>query len=219
MRKHNAEKEFWQTAVLLISRTHSFTQAHIKHLEWLSIQKAREASRFAVENGNEGSAPHVPEPMQADLEDIFSTASVLLGALGYPVFEPVAGAITIKAPGGPVVSGGEELFECTGPSAKATGRMVEDGFVVLKGSLARAQLVKSAKDSFVENKQQELLAEGILVQEGESLRFAEDYRFNTPSGAAMVVLGRHANGWTEWWLNGKSLDQLKRASDKKAGGR
>lgn len=31
---HNSKKDFWQTAVLGISKTGSFTQSHIRYLEW-----------------------------------------------------------------------------------------------------------------------------------------------------------------------------------------
>ena len=43
-----------------------------------------------------------------------------------------------------------------------------------------------------------LLGEGVLVEEGESLRFVHDHLFNSPSTAAGVVLGRNANGRLEW---------------------
>lgn len=38
------------------------------------------------------------------------------------------------------------------------------------------------------------------------LEFSEDYIFSSPSTAACIVLGRNANGLTEWKMeNGKSL--------------
>lgn len=39
---HNSKKDFWRTAILGISKTGSFTQAHIRYLEWYCIQKAKE---------------------------------------------------------------------------------------------------------------------------------------------------------------------------------
>ncbi|TWU41196.1 hypothetical protein Q31b_26350 [Novipirellula aureliae] len=33
---------------------------------------------------------HVPEPMEAELLDVFETVSTLVSTLGYPVFEPLA---------------------------------------------------------------------------------------------------------------------------------
>ena len=39
--------------------------------------------------------------------------------------------------------------------------------------------------------------------------FSEDYLFGSSSTAASVVLGRQANGWTEWKnKEGKTIDKL-----------
>lgn len=56
---------------------------------------------------------------------------------------------------------------------------------------------------------QELLANGVLVPGGEHLRFTQDYAFSSPSTAAAVVLGRSANGRTEWQdAQGRTLKAL-----------
>jgi hypothetical protein len=44
------------------------------------------------------------------------------------------------------------------------------------------------------------------------LLFTKDHLFQTPSGAAIALLGRRANGWTEWKnAQGRTLSQVKRA--------
>jgi len=43
------------------------------------------------------------------------------------------------------------------------------------------------------------------------LRVVENVSFPSPSTAAIMVLGRPANGWIEWkYEDGKSLDEVKR---------
>ena len=203
LKNHNANKEFWRTAVLIISKTHSFTQAHIRFLEWFCLAKARETGRYAIDNGNEGSKPYVPEPMEADLMDAFETASILLSTVGHPVFESVvtpAKQVDERA-----------IFYCVGPQADAKGEMVEDGFVVFAGSTARLDIVPSAQGSFVVTGREKLQGNGVLIEDNGSLRFIENYLFQSPSGAAMVVLGRTANGWNEWKnSDGRTLHELKR---------
>src|SRR5690606_23692108 len=88
--KHNKEKDFWQRVVVLISRTNSLTQTHALFLEWLCIQQAKKAGRYSTENGNDGSKPHTPAPLEADCFEIFETGRTLIATLGHPVFEPVA---------------------------------------------------------------------------------------------------------------------------------
>jgi predicted GIY-YIG superfamily endonuclease len=64
--KHNKEKEFWERALVLISRTNSLTQTHALFLEWHCLQEANKAGRYANENGTKGTKPHTPPPLEAD---------------------------------------------------------------------------------------------------------------------------------------------------------
>lgn len=42
------------------------------------------------------------------------------------------------------------------------------------------------------------MQQGVLVPDAEGYKMAQDYTFNSPSTAAGVLLGRAANGRTEW---------------------
>jgi hypothetical protein len=199
---HNQKKEFWQRALVWISRTNSLTQTHTLFLEWFCLQESKKAGRYADANGNKGSRPHTPAPLAADCHEIFETGRTLLATLGYPVFEPVAQ---------PGPSGGEpELFYCKASGANAMGLYTSEGFVLLKGSLGRLEHVASFSPAF-QKLRVKLIEEGILVPQGNTLLMSKDHLFNSPSTAAMVLLGRSANGWTEWRnAEGKTLDELKR---------
>lgn len=210
LRMHDAKKEFWTRAVILVSRTHSFTQAHIKWLEWHSIAKATEAKRFKLENGNLASEPHVTEAIQADLHEIFDTGALLLQSLGYPIFQPLIGA----TPEGKADEGSEFEWLLKGPQANARAVLTADGIVVRAGSICRKQFAKSAEDNPVVKKRDELVANGILIPKGESFVFTEDYAFKSPSGAASIVLARTANGWISWKnAKGKTLKEVKREAE------
>lgn len=182
---HDKTKSFWKTAVLGISKTQSFTQAHIRYLEWYCVQKAREAGRYRLENDSNPGKPFVTDAMEADILDSFETLKTLIATLGYPVFEPLIPEAT------------EKTFSLSGKNADAVGELVEDGFVVLQGSRATKEVDSSVKDS-VSALREKLLGSSILVDEGNQLRFTQDYLFQSPSGAAAFVLGRPADGWLEW---------------------
>lgn len=200
LRSHDAKKEFWSTAVILVSRTHSFTQAHIRWLEWHSIAQAKQANRFKLENGNDASEPHVTEAILADMHEIFETGSLLLQSLGYPIFEPLISKETTLG----------DLWYINAIDSEATGTFSNTGFVVHKGSKCRKKLVKSGIDSFFARKRERLLADDILREEGKHYIFTEDYPFKSPSGSATCILGRHTNGWTKWKnADGKTLKEVK----------
>jgi hypothetical protein len=56
---------------------------------------------------------------------------------------------------------------------------------------------------------------GILKEHGETqFVFSENHIFKTPSGAAMVILGRTSNGWKDWKDDqGRSLHEMKRSPE------
>ena len=198
---HNKQKEFWERALVLISRTNSLTQTHALFLEWYCLQAARKAGRYADENGNSGSKPHTPPPLEADCLEIFETGRTLLASLGYPLFEPVAKAAERK----------DDVFYCRSSGANGRGLYTQEGFVVLKGSVGRRENVPSMIGTPRERMRDRLLDSGVIRADGEKVVFERDHLFNSPSAAAIALMGRSANGWWDWKTeNGKTLDEVKR---------
>ena len=201
--KHNKEKEFWQRALVLISRTHSLTQTHALYLEWHCLQASRKAGRYTDENGNNGSKPHTPAPLQADCMEIFETGHALLATLGFPVFDPVAKpAETAPA---------DEVFFCKASSSNGRGLYTQEGFVVLKGSVGRRENVPSIVGTAGERLRVRLVESGVMREDGDAVIFEKDHLFRSPSMAALALMGRTCNGWIDWkTAAGKTLDMVKR---------
>ena len=205
---HNQKKDFWERALVLISKTNSLTQTHALFLEWHSLQQIRIAGRFADENGNSGSRPHTPAPLEADCLEVFETSNVLITSLGYPLFDAVIKARQTE-------DNDDDCFYLSdkNQTIKAKGVYTSEGFVVLADSLAALETAKSISDSYKQSRQR-LVASGIIKPNGEGkLHFGKDYLFGSPSGAAAAVLGRSANGWSEWKdAKGRTLNQMKRVN-------
>lgn len=207
LEQHHQNKDFWNRAFVVISLTNSLTQTHALFLEWLAIAETTKAGRYGLENGNTGSQPYTPAPLQADCHEIHETAATLLATLGQPIFEPLTSAPTAK--------GIVELFYCKGSGADGVGEYTTEGFVVHKGSKGRAEIVPSIQGTSHERMRSQLITEGVMTEiagsAGSLLVFTRDYLFSSPSTAAMAVMGRSANGWVEWkTASGKTLDEVKR---------
>lgn len=200
---HNKERDFWERALVLISRTNTLTQTHALFLEWYCLQAIRLAGRFRDENGNSGSRPFTPAPLEADCFEIFETAQTLLSTLGFPLFDAlteVAGSAATP-----------EMFYCQRRSADGRGYYTPEGFVVLAGSRGPGTNTSSQGGAQASRLRDPLVAAGILRMEGTELIFTKDHLFRTPSGAASVLLGRSANGWIEWMTKDRqTLEALKR---------
>jgi hypothetical protein len=198
IKTHNKNKDFWNHAVIISSKTNTFTKAHVKYLEYLCVKNALEVGRYDTENQTSPAKPYVTESMEADLLDNYETIKVLLATLGYPVFEEIRKS-SVKE---------KEILYCKGKDAVAEGDMIDDGFVVFKGSKANKNETKTA-GSWVVNMRSKLIESKILIEQENVLMFSQDYIFGSPSAAAMAVLGRRANGWTEWKnKDGISIDKI-----------
>lgn len=202
LKQHQRNKDFWNYAVVIISQTHAFTKTHVKYLEYMAIKKAGETNRYELDNSAVPNRPHITESMEADAEDCFEIAKVLLSTLGFPLFDSVAREVVASAP--------VDVYKLKGNGVEAEGSLIDDGFVVFKDSRVKTTTVPSCHDYLI-NLRNELVQSGILVQDGEAYRFTENYIFSSPSTAGGVILGRSTNGWTKWRnVNGKTLDEMKR---------
>lgn len=200
---HNKQKDFWQRAFVLISRTNSLTQTHALFLEWYCLQAAIKAGRYGNENGNGGSKPHTPAPLEADCLEIFETGQVLLSTLGFPVFDELRRPAPSSEP--------EEVFYCKASGANAHGLYTPEGFLVLKGSLGRLEDFPSIAGTLDEKLRTRLIENGVMLRHNDTLIFPKDHLFPSPSMAARAVLGRRANGWMDWKSkDGRTLHELKR---------
>ena len=205
--QHNLNKDFWNRALVVISLTNCMTQTHALFLEWFAIAQATKAGRYSLENGNTGSQPYTPAPLQADCHEIHETSATLLATLGQPIFEP----LTQNASANNGEPQPTELFYCKGPDASGVGEYTPEGFVVHKGSTARLGNVASIQGTSQERFREQLVKDGVLQLQGTQYVFTRDYLFSSPSMAAIAVLGRSANGWIEWKTEqGQTLDGAKR---------
>ena len=194
--QHNQEKDFWNRALVVVSLTNNLTQTHALFLEWLSLKEAREAGRYALENGNGGARPHTPAPLEADCHEIHETVGILLAILGYPVF---------KAIGKSAAGEQAETFFCRRNGAEGRGVYTSEGFVLLAGSSGPG----ASKSSGIARIRERLRQDGVLDVAQDRIVVTKDHAFGSPSGAATALLGRSANGWKEWKnAAGKTLHDM-----------
>lgn len=201
--EHHKQKEFWNRALVVVSLTNSLTQTHALFLEWCAIKHANEAGRYNVQNGNGGSKPHTPAPLEADCWEIFDTLRTLITTLGQPVLEPL-----VKSKD---QAKSDDYFYCKSSSYDAVGQYTEEGLVVLKGSEARNKLTPGMVSTSLGKRRQALIDEGGMKLDGDVYVFQRDVLFKSPSGASDIVAGASTNGWILWKTkDGKTLDELKR---------
>lgn len=202
--KGHLDKDFWNHVVFFTSKDENLTKAHIRYLEGRIIEQARKAGRAIVQNG-QSSGARLPESDREDMEIYLEKVHQLLPVLGVEVLVPVA------APAGTVTE--RELLFCEIKGLKAIGHLTPNGFVVQAGSQAvLTDRPSSLKYPWPLNMRQRLKDEGVLAPQSDHLLFSQDAEFSSPSAAAAVIHGGHANGLTAWKnKHGKTLKELESA--------
>ena len=101
-----------------------------------------------------------------------------------------------------------DLLYLKGKETTATGRLTSQGMLVLKGSVARPDEVPSIH-TYGTTLRTGLKDAGTFQITARGLELTKDHEFSSPSTAAMVFLGRTANGRKEWKnASGVSLGDL-----------
>lgn len=194
LKQHNASKDFWNTAICFVSEKKNINKAHIKYLESHCCEQAKQIGKCTLENNTSPTQSSLTEQDVDFVLSFFDDLKILIATLGFPIFEEAKKEI-------------QNTIFCKGKEASAQGEYAEDGLTVFKGSKVQPDEVASIKlVHHITNLRKSLIDKGILKAENGVLSFMENYTFNSPSTAAAVVLGRNANGWTDWKdKNGQTL--------------
>lgn len=199
LNQHLNQKDFWNEAVVFISKDENLNKAHIKYLENRLHELAKNANRYRVENYNTPTQSSISEPDQAEMEEFLENIRMLVNTLGHKVFEEKRDFKPRQK---------KDFFVLKGArGANAKGEPSSDGFVVFKDSKSAGSTVPSITQNFIDLREK-LINEKAMVRKENCYEFTDDYIFTSPSTAASIVLGRNANGLAEWKLkNGKTLKE------------
>ena len=193
LNQHLTQKDFWNEAIVFISKDENLNKAHIKYLENGLYETAKNVNRYQIINTTIPTQSSIAESDRAEMEEFIENIKILINTLGHKVFEEKR---EVKAQ---QQQDQETFYISATRGADAKGEPTSDGFVVLKGSKVASSTVpslssnlKRLRDSLIEN--------GVIIKNNGIYEITEDHVFSSPSTAAVIVLGRNANGLTEWKL-------------------
>ncbi|SHE60123.1 protein of unknown function [Bacteroides luti] len=166
----------------------NLNKAHVKYLESRLYEIAKDTDRYNLTNSNSPTKSSISESDQSEMEEFIENIKLLVNSLGFKIFEPLRKASINKEE--------EEkntFYIKAARGANATGQSTSDGFVVFKDSA----IADSTTNSFPQNweKLRSTLIKNKIIEQNV---FTKDYLFSSPSSAAAIVMGRSANGLTEW---------------------
>ncbi|MER2192142.1 MAG: GIY-YIG nuclease family protein [Solibacillus sp.] len=200
LQDHLREKDFWNEVIVFISKDENLNKAHIKYIENKLYEKAKGTNRYVVMNGNIPPMPSISEPDRAEMDEYISNLMMMTNTLGHKLFEEIKDQTEINED--------DILYIEAARGASAKGIQTQEGFVVLKGSKIAVDYVNSYSERSIAKRNELIQSEKVTIINGEFV-VMEDLLFSSPSAAADIVMGRSANGLTEWKNRyGKNLKEL-----------
>ena len=192
LKQHDAPngKDFWNECIVFISKDNRLNKAHIKYLEHRCYMLAKAADRYIIDSSTVPADASITEAEQAEMEEFLYNIRMINNVLGHKVLEPVITETEASS----AESTGEMLYIQAAQGANAVGMRTSEGFVVLKGSQVAASVTNSCPKNIRELRDK-LINSGTI---NDNWEFADSRVFSSPSTAAGVVMGRSANGLTEW---------------------
>lgn len=201
--RRNPEKDYWTEAIVYTTSNNSFGPTEISYLENRFCNLAIKANRYEVKNSNDPTPGNITEEKECEMEEFIDNAKVIMGTLGHKLFEPV----NIEQPSGETTEQNDAVKLFLRRNIKgsgiitAEGYQTAEGFVVLKGS----HISPEDDDSIfpaIKARRREVKVDSEWVLQ-------EDVLCRSPSFAAMLVIGKRANGLTSWKTHdGRTLKSL-----------
>lgn len=188
LKQHLKDQLYWSDCIVVVSKDNLLNKAHVKFLENKFYGLAKTAGRSVVINSTVPTCSSISEYDEAMLLEFISNAKLLVNTLGYKIFDTIEDS-SVKKQNSQIL-----FYIQAARGANAKGVIVADGFAVLKDSAIATTTVPSMSDS-LNRLRNELIEKGII---DSSFHFSKDHIFTSPSLAAAVVMGRNANGRTEW---------------------
>lgn len=194
----NGEKEWqdWSDCVVFTSKDNQLNKAMIKYLESSLYDLAVTADRGEVNNGNRPRKSTLSELDAAEMDEYLDNLRLLMATLGYRFLEPSVAKDMDE---------GDNMFYLNRRSGcDARGIIVDDGFVVLKGSVISDGIADSFKKKGYNILRERLIDEGVIMDR----TFTKDHLFSSYSAASSVIEGHNTNGWIHWKdKEGRNIDE------------
>ena len=193
---HNRSKDFWNKAIMFLADNKTFSLDMISGLEAYAITKAYDSKRYKVEN-SVNPKYEIDEYDLPLIEEVYEEIQFIMATQDY------------KMDNTKVTLNEANTLHTTRNGILAFGVYDGESFEVIEDS--EIDMKRKCHSATMEKQRQTALDNGNIICVDGKYKLTVSVSFNSPSSAAMFVLGGSANGWVEWKdKDGKTLDELYR---------
>lgn len=199
IKNHDQSKDFWDTAVAIVSTTNRLEKSDVKYLESLAVERAKASAAMEVLNKTIPVRNNVHEFKVHSLQGILDDTALVAELLGFSVFA------TSK-------ESKSDVWYCTAKLTDARAEFRGDKFVVLSGSV----IDKTVAPSWA-NRWKQAMADRLDIftklgrDNGDTVELTENVSFKSPNHAGGFLTGRNVNAWITFKNNeGLTMDEVMR---------
>lgn len=196
---HKQKKDFWDIALVFVSKSDEIFPSEALYLEYLGWKAAKEAGNYIIENSKDINEPHLSADKQNEMELFFEDIQFLTRFYGCSVFDEP------EKPIEPEVCLNFKMFmPKSGLLAFLKFYRESKRYVIAAGSAIIGETYKSCPKGLAEFRQQVIANKKLVRKEGDLYILQEDIDLSdlvtSPSGAASFCAGTSYQG-TEAWLD------------------
>lgn len=199
VKDHQSKKDFWDTALVFVSKANEVYASEVLFLEYLGIKKAMEAGIYSLdENKQIPQKPSIAPDKENDMELFFDEIMFLTKFYGRDIFEPSEDSSQVETHEQP------HTFYMDAPKSGVKAALdyypSDNRYVIKAGSRIRAKATKSIPAAIRKRREELFAIPSIMHPEGDFyvLKMDVELLVTSPSAAASFCTGTAMQGTTAW---------------------
>ncbi len=194
---HKQKKDWWDTALVFVSKSNEIYPSEALYLEYLGWKAATEADNYIIDNTKDINEPPLSEDKQNEMELFFEDIQFLTRFYGCRVFDRPERQATAE-------SYMEFTISLPKSGLKATLYFYKESqrYVIAAGSTIMSQTWDSCSKGMQEFRKQVISDKKLCQNNGELCQLLQDIEIPetncSPSGAASFCVGTSRQGTKDW---------------------
>ena len=194
---HKQKKDWWDTALVFVSKSNEIYPSEALYLEYLGWKAATEVGNYIIDNTKDINEPPLSEDKQKEMELFFEDIQFLTRFYGCRVFDRPERQATAE-------SYMEFTMSLPKSGLKATLYFYKESqrYVIAAGSTIMSQTWDSCSKGMQEFRKQVISDKKLCQNNGELSQLLQDIEIPeancSPSGAASFCVGTSRQGTKDW---------------------
>ena len=194
---HKQKKDWWDTALVFVSKSNEIYPSEALYLEYLGWKAATEVGNYIIDNTKDINEPPLSEAKQNEMELFFEDIQFLTRFYGCRVFDRPERQPTTE-------SYIEFTMSLPKSGLKATLYFFKESqrYVIAAGSTIMSQTWDSCSKGMQEFRKQVISDKKLCQNNGELCQLLQDIEIPeancSPSGAASFCVGTSRQGTKDW---------------------